>query len=909
MSDAEIDDFADDYNAHSGLGGFYVRDEPDTSRWQGYAKAYNRFLFNKTNAIPYANLFPTYADPYTQLEIAPTPIASQTVVGNGTWVNSTNRLGQTFKTAADSNYIFAIELNIDASSWGSTEGLTLTLWDSPSKTVRLSSSTLFATNNGAFPRFELLTAVSPNTTYYWELTHNGGGDNSVGWVTTSTSDAYADGAAYNTGTVQANDFYFKALSGRAQIPVSPVLQSTRDDVSHYVSSTNSLGQTFRTSAEMDYIGNMELYINYNTWSTTEGLTLSLWNSPAKTTLLSSKTLYSTNNMNHVLFAMNTAVTPNTDYYWELTHNGGGDNSVGPISGASSLNGADLPNGSAYINGTMQNWDFYFKVFKKPLAKKTLLASQTLLQSVSSVSSAARLGQTFLNPANNTKIDTVQLLIDSNTWTAGNTLTLKLWDSPSRTTQFGSTVTLPFTNSFNNPAFAVNATVVPNTSYYWELTLSGSGSITVWNSAGNVYGDGSAYINGSAVAKDFVFKAFGAAAISDKVLEQKTTGSGTFVSSASPVGQTFRTPANLDRMLKYVELYIDYNTWASTEALTLSVYDNTAKNQLLGKATLNQTNNGFYPRFPVNALLKPDTTYYFELSHNGGGDNSVGWVVHSATNAYTDGTAYQSGTAQTWDLYFRNLYTEFYSDYLDEWVDLVGPLSLKYLSYDHYPFQNGGLTVDYFLNLELVRDTGLRKKVKTHMFLQSVGLGGYMNRPNENQMRWNVYTGLAYGMKGLSWFTWKTPELIEGPFTTAIIDRDGNKTDLYAPVQTLNAEITRLGPTLMGLTNRDVYHSGSTYTGVRGVPNNFFWKPGNSSDDVILSYYQNALGRKYIMAVNKSLTTTTSFTFNLNPKPASVTEVSKTTGLEVATAYNTVTGSLTASFLPGEGKLYALPAGY
>lgn len=613
-TDAEIDAMAADYKNHPATGGYYVKDEPSAADFSGFAHAYNRFLYNDADSVPNVNLLPTYANTLTQLKITPTLSVSQSVTGSGTYVRSTNPLGQTFITP-DCTFIDTIELYIDSNQWSTSEALTLTIWNSPSKTSKIASNVLWGSNNGYYPLFTFKTNVAANTSYYWELTHGGGGDNQVGWVVSSSTDAYS-------------------------------------------------------------------------------------------------------------------------------------------------------NGTAYENGSVKPWDFYFKIYKGRSSK-------------------------------------------------------------------------------------------------------------------------------------------------DKAVEQKSSGNGGFLSSTVSLGQTFKTPSALDRRLQFIELYIDANQWSTNEYLTMTVYDNTTKNQIIARTTMNQSNNGYYPRFYVNANLDPNTTYYFELTHNGGGDNSVGWVCWSTSNIYADGTGYQNGAAQGWDMYFRAVYSTPYQDYLEEWVDAVGASNLKYLSFDHYPYKEGstGITLDYFINLEYVRDMGLKKNVMTACYLQSVGIPGNLRRPNENEMRYNVFTSIAYGVKSLNWFTWWTPTGQAEPFTNAIIDAYGNKTDLYVPVQNLNTQVKTLGPTLMGLTSQAVYHSGVLEMGTSNVLGNFFWKPISTSDNVIVSYFTNASGRKYILVVNRTLTDTLTLNFNVNPKPTTVTEVSKLTGQEVSTNYNASTGAISASFLPGEGRLYALPAGY
>ncbi|MBP1988825.1 carbohydrate binding domain-containing protein [Paenibacillus eucommiae] len=243
----------------------------------------------------------------------------------------------------------------------------------------------------------------------------------------------------------------------------------------------------------------------------------------------------------------------------------------------------------------------------------------------------------------------------------------------------------------------------------------------------------------------------------------------------------------------------------------------------------------------------------------------------------------------------------YERYVDE---IIAATNLKILTFDNYPFRTGfDIMDDYYTNLKIIRDKGLANNLKTGAYIQAAGYFD-MRKPVENELRYNVYTSLAYGMKSLYWFPYWHPGV---PFIGAIIDVDGNKTDLYEPFKNLNAQIKAWGPTLMKLTSLDVFHSGTKAAGTIGVPSDFQWQPNAATDNVILSYFKDDSGRKYVMAVNRDYTNALNLTFKLDPKPSVVTEVSKVTGLEEGTNYNASTGVISADFAPGEGRLYALPA--
>lgn len=253
----------------------------------------------------------------------------------------------------------------------------------------------------------------------------------------------------------------------------------------------------------------------------------------------------------------------------------------------------------------------------------------------------------------------------------------------------------------------------------------------------------------------------------------------------------------------------------------------------------------------------------------------------------------------------------YVDQLTDFTQLVGSDSLKYLMYDTYPFGKDAGTISdgLYINMDTVRKVGLKNNVKTATFIQSVGIPGNLRRTNENEIRYEVSCALAYGYKQISYFTWWTPTHRSEVFTDAIISADGKPTDLYQPVCDINRQVKTLGPTLMKLDAKEVYHSGTTVnSGTKPVPDNFFFKV-KGTDDVILSYMRDRVtGKNYVMAVNKSITDSKTLSFITDSRISSINEVDKTTGTENAVAKSR-DGSYTLTFAAGEARLFAMPDGF
>jgi len=589
-----------------------------------------------------------------------------------------------------------------------------------------------------------------------------------------------------------------------------------------------------------------------------------------------------------------------------------------------------------------------------------------------VSSSQSLGQTFTTSAEpDVAIDTIQLYIDKFQWTAGTTLTLSLYTSPGKEELLGSSsITGPVADDY--PVFGLYKWLAPNTTYYFELTSdSASNTGWVVGHTSDVYAGGTAYRNSTALADyDFWFQLnYGqkmysgnkqptTEAINDIVSHYAAnpgllgynlmdepgaaamTGlqgtmerfraadphhisyvnllpnyagnlgfgaqTGEFVTPGNALGQTFKTNAKTSH-ISTVQLYIDKSQWGSNEPLTLRLWDSPAKTSLLGESSQVGSATSF-PLFELDAAVSPNTAYYWELTHGGGGDNSVGWVIRSTGGAKLekDGTAYVSGTPVNGDFWFtlnQNLLPYSYEDYVYRWASKQP----DFLLFDHYPFRTGGgFSNEYYANLEIIRRQALAASLDFWTYIQSVGITGALRSPSDSELRYNVYSSLAYGAKGLNYFTYETPAGQGESFHDGIILPGGAQGPLYTSAQSVNGKVLKLGPTLKTLASQAVYHTGTLPSMTTALPAGFFWQPVDAAQPLIIGYFKNDSGREYVMVVNKDTVNEKTVSFALSTKPANVTEISQSTGLETATDYHASSGILSALLAPGEGRLYALP---
>jgi len=154
----------------------------------------------------------------------------------------------------------------------------------------------------------------------------------------------------------------------------------------------------------------------------------------------------------------------------------------------------------------------------------------------------------------------------------------------------------------------------------------------------------------------------------------------------------------------------------------------------------------------------------------------------------------------------------YAEYVEKFMRVYKP---QVLSYDHYPFLDAGnthfagdrITEDYYANLETIRDASVRYDTPFWLFVQTLAFNGTHRDPTEAEIRWQVNTSLAFGAKGIQYFTYWTPEDGREKFGDAIIGRDGKRTRHYGEAREINRELAALGPELASLKSAGVLFGG------------------------------------------------------------------------------------------------------
>jgi hypothetical protein len=151
----------------------------------------------------------------------------------------------------------------------------------------------------------------------------------------------------------------------------------------------------------------------------------------------------------------------------------------------------------------------------------------------------------------------------------------------------------------------------------------------------------------------------------------------------------------------------------------------------------------------------------------------------------------------------------YGEYLRQYLDVVKP---ALVSYDHYQFAVAGDQDEYFLNLKLIRQATQQAKLPFLNIVQACTWAKSMRVPNGDEMRYLVYTSLAYGAQGISYYVYCHPGHRGG-----IALPDGTPTPIYDVLKSANREFVAIAAELQPLRWLGAYHAGMQPPGAELLP--------------------------------------------------------------------------------------------
>ncbi len=216
-------------------------------------------------------------------------------------------------------------------------------------------------------------------------------------------------------------------------------------------------------------------------------------------------------------------------------------------------------------------------------------------------------------------------------------------------------------------------------------------------------------------------------------------------------------------------------------------------------------------------------------------------------------------------------TATYAEHLEQFIATCRP---AIISYDNYSLMDDGSVRDnYWSNLEAVRAACLRHGLEFWNIVLATAHFNYREL-NAADFRFQVYTTLAYGGRGISYFTYFSPTT--GNYRMGPIDQFGNKTPTWYFMQHASLQVQKLAPTLLQLSSDAVYHFGPLPSGASGPPTNSIVSSAGG-DGFLAGDFTHRDGSRYLMIVNKDLAKSRVCSPQFRAAPNRVLHVSAYTG--------------------------------
>jgi hypothetical protein len=207
-------------------------------------------------------------------------------------------------------------------------------------------------------------------------------------------------------------------------------------------------------------------------------------------------------------------------------------------------------------------------------------------------------------------------------------------------------------------------------------------------------------------------------------------------------------------------------------------------------------------------------------------------------------------------------TKSYEDYLERFVREVKP---QLISYDNYTIlhsddmQDAKAVSRYYTNLLQIRDVALRHKLPYWNIVCSSQIRPKTTVPSPANLALQAYTSLAAGFRGICWYKFF---YYGGAYSYSSFDSAGNRTNTWLYLQTVNRQLSSLGPVMNCLESTGVFFSepppGGSLPRLPGrivkhvstttSPRKF----ADVSPPVMVGEFRDRAGADYVMIVNLSL---------------------------------------------------------
>ena len=229
--------------------------------------------------------------------------------------------------------------------------------------------------------------------------------------------------------------------------------------------------------------------------------------------------------------------------------------------------------------------------------------------------------------------------------------------------------------------------------------------------------------------------------------------------------------------------------------------------------------------------------------------------------------------------YLNLLPNGASDPFMPYIDYIRYCSTEiktpFISYDHYCIVNNTIRATYYLNLEIIAREAKRMNKPFWAFALSTAHASYPV-PTVAQLKFQMYSNLAYGAQGLQYFTYWNPPTDTWDFHEAPILANGKRSSVYDFVREVNAELQKRNFVFMRSKVLWVRHTGkalppgTTRLAPAELPPPVKSLDTHGHDAVVSRLSKGKTG--YLVVVNASIDTTMRLTTTF--APGAVTRIRK-----------------------------------
>ena len=242
----------------------------------------------------------------------------------------------------------------------------------------------------------------------------------------------------------------------------------------------------------------------------------------------------------------------------------------------------------------------------------------------------------------------------------------------------------------------------------------------------------------------------------------------------------------------------------------------------------------------------------------------------------------------------------YDEHVSQYIETAKP---ALVSWDHYrQMFEGGDESTYWYNLELMRKLCVKAGLPYNQIIVSLKHMGY-RECSEVDLRWQVYTSLAYGSRGIQYFTYWFCKGLAWADAPSFISQDGKRDAKWQYASKINHRIAKLGPFLTKLTSTGAYCTEPLPPGAQPLAADAPVKKAEGGP-LLIGCFQSAQGTQCVMVVNRSFSDKVTAKLTLDDKLRGVAEISQDSGKPLAETLP-AGGVVTVQLEPGEGRLFVL----